>query len=285
MMKSTEAAAPGYVIRPDVGWFDVDLREVLRYRDLVWLLVRRDFVSIYKQTILGPLWFILKPLLTTLTFVVIFGRVAKLSTDGLPQLLFYFSGTIMWFYFSDSFLKISTFFTTNAKLFQKVYFPRLIIPLSILLSSFFGWLLQFATFLGFVAFYKWKGFPVETGSVALLTPVLLLLVAALGLGLGIFVSALTTKYRDLSFLLSFGIQLLMYATPVIYPMSSIPEKYQWLVLVNPLAPLIEAFRFGFLGEGTFAWRYLAVSGATTAAVLVFGLMIFGRVEKTFVDTV
>ncbi len=273
------------VIRPDVGVLDVDLPDLIHYRDLIWLLVRRDFVSLYKQTVLGPAWFVLKPLLTTLTFVLVFGKVARLSTDGLPQLLFYFSGVLMWTYFSETFSKVSNVFFANANLFRKVYFPRLIIPLSILLSSLLTWFLQFLTLASFMLFYRWKGVVIATNSLALMTPVLLLMLAAFGLGLGILVTALTTKYRDLSFLLSFGIQLMMYGTPVIYPMSSIPESYRWLFLLNPLTPVFETFRYGFLGAGTFSWSQLAWSAFAIALVLLWALIVFSRVEKTFVDTI
>jgi lipopolysaccharide transport system permease protein len=272
-------------IRPESGWFDVDFKEIPRYRALIWLLVRRDFVSLYKQTLLGPAWFILKPLLTTLTFVLIFGRVAKLSTDGLPHLLFYFSGTFTWLYFSDVFTKVSGSFIANANLFRKVYFPRLIIPISILVSGMATWLLQLLTFGVFIAYYRWTGSDVRPNSVALLTPALLLMLAAAALGLGILVAALTMKYRDLSFLLSFGIQLMMYATPVIYPVSAIPEEYRWLFYLNPLTPIMEAFRYGFLGSGTFSWPQLAASAAAIALILLLGLSFFGRAEKTFVDLV
>lgn len=274
-----------YVIKPGSGLFDIDVRELLHYRGLIWLLVRRDFVSIYKQTILGPTWFLLKPLLTTLTFVIIFGRVAKLSTDGLPHVLFYYSGTVMWFYFSDSFSKISSTFTTNAKIFRKVYFPRLVMPLATLSSNLLAWSLQFSAFIAFIVFYRLRGIDVHTNLVAALTPVLILLLAACGLGLGTIVAAFTTKYRDLSFLLSYGIQLLMYATPVIYPVSTIPDKYRWVFFLNPLTSIIETFRYGFLGEGSFAWSQLAMSAGIIAVLFLLGLSLFGRVEKTFVDLV
>ncbi len=283
------AGAPGtlreLVIKADSGWFDIDLEEVLRYRGLIWLLVRRDFVSVYKQTILGPSWFILKPLVTTLTFVFIFGQVAQLSTDGLPQFLFYFSGTFMWASFSDAFLKISSFLTVSAKILRKVYFPRLIIPLSILISNLLVWCLQFVFFLGFVAFYRLRGVEIEMNAMAFMAPLLLLMLAGLGLGLGLFVAALTVKYRDLSFLLSFGIQLMMYATPVIYPLSTVPERFRWLLLLNPLTPIMEAFRYGFLGQGSFTWGQLGTSAVLIVLVLLWALSIFSRAEKTFVDLI
>ncbi len=278
-------ALPEYVISPGSGWLEIDLGELLHYRGLIWLLVRRDFVAIYKQTILGPAWFVLKPLLTTLTFVVVFGKIAQLSTDGLPQFLFYFSGTFMWQYFSDTFLKTSNFFVASAKILRKVYFPRLIIPLSILISNVLVWLLQFAMFIGFLSFFRLRGVDVGTNRIAWLTPVLLLLLAAFGMGLGTLASALTVKYRDLSFLLTFGIQLMMYATPVIYPLSTVPQEYRWLLLLNPLTPVLEAFRYGFLGQGSFTSIQLGVSALAIAVTLLIGLAAFSRAERTFVDLV
>ncbi len=274
-----------HVIRPGTRLLDVDLPDLIHYRDLIWLLVRRDLVSLYKQTILGPAWFVLKPLLTTLAFVLVFGRIARLSTDGLPQFLFYFSGVLMWTYFSDTFSKVSNVFIANANLFRKVYFPRLILPLSILLSSLLTWLLQFFTLLGFMFWYHYHGVSISTNTMVLVTPLLVLMLAAFALGLGIFVSALTVKYRDLSFLLSFGIQLMMYGTPVIYPLSTLPEAYRWLLLLNPLTSVIETFRYAFLGAGTFSWSNLAWSAGVISLFLVWALIIFGRVEKTFVDTI
>ena len=214
------------IIQSQRSWFDLRLGELWRYRDLIMLFVWRDFVSVYKQTILGPLWYLIQPLLTTLTFTVIFGSIAKLPTDGLPQFLFYMSGTVIWTYFSDCLTKTSNTFVQNAHLFGKVYFPRQAVPVSILISNLVTFGIQFAFFLLFMAFFAMRGAAVRPNLWILFTPVLVLMMAGLGLGFGIIISSLTTKYRDLRFLVQFGVQLLMYATPVIYPVSSIPPQFQ-----------------------------------------------------------
>ena len=273
------------VIRPKRHWFDLRPRELWHARDLVMLFVWRDFVSVYKQTILGPLWYLIQPLLTTITFTVIFGRVAKLSTDGLPQFLFYMSGTVLWTYFADCLNKTSNTFIQNAQLFGKVYFPRLAVPISILISNLITFAIQFGFFLAFLAFFALRGAAVHPNAWLLLTPVLLLMMAGLGLGFGIIISSLTTKYRDLRFLVTFGVQLLMYATPVIYPVSSIPERYRIFILANPVAPIVEAFRYAFLGAGSVKALHLAYSFGFMVTVLAIGILIFNRVEQTFMDTV
>jgi lipopolysaccharide transport system permease protein len=273
------------IISPEVGWFDIDFKELWRYRDLILLFVRRDFVSVYKQTILGPLWFILQPLFTTLTFTVIFGHIAKISTDGLPKILFYLSGIVTWRYFADCLNKTSSTFVENAGIFGKVYFPRLAVPLSIIISNLFSYGLQLVLFLCFGAYFMLKGVDVHPNTTILLVPILLLLMAGLGLGLGIIISSLTTKYRDLRFLISFGVQLLMYATPVIYPLSIVPDRYKIFVLANPMTPIIETFRYAFLGQGLFNWTHLGLSFFSTVFIIAIGLMMFSRVEKTFMDTV
>lgn len=273
------------VIRPQSPWWDLRLGELWRYRDLVMLFVWRDFVAIYKQTILGPLWHIIQPLLTTITFTVIFGRIASLPTDGLPQFLFYMAGTVIWGYFSGCLTKTSTTFVGNAQLFGKVYFPRLVVPVSVLISNLIAFGIQFVFFLGFVLYFWLRGAPIHANAWVLATPLLLGIMAALGLGLGIIVSALTTRYRDLSHLVTFGVQLLMYATPVIYPLSKIPDRYQALILTNPMTPVIETFRYAFLGAGTVNAGYLLYSIAATVVVVVIGLLLFARVERTFMDTV
>src|SRR6266542_4322104 len=238
------------VIEAQRGLFDLRLRELWQYRDLVMLFVRRDFVSIYKQTILGPLWYLIQPLLTTITFTVIFGNIASLPTDGLPQFLFYMSGTVVWSYFSACLTKTSETFVQNANLFGKVYFPRLAVPVSILFSNLITFLIQFAMFLIFVLYFILRGTSIQPNWLWIaLSPVLILMMAGLGLGFGIIISSLTTKYRDLRFLVQFGVQLLMYATPVIYPVSSIPERFQWIILANPMTPILEAFRYAYLGAG------------------------------------
>lgn len=274
------------IIKPRTSLLDLRLGDVWRYRDLVMMFVRRDFVSTYKQTILGPIWFFIQPLLTTLTFIIIFGQVAKLSTDGLPQPLFYLAGVTVWSYFSQTLTAISTVFITNAAIFGKVYFPRLTMPVSIVISNIVRFLIQFGLFLAVWVFYLLRGGNnIQPNWLIVLTPVLLITMGLLSLGLGMIFSALTTKYRDLSMLLTFGIQLLMYATPVIYPLSSIPDKYKWLILANPMSAIVETFRYAFLGSGSFNWVYLAYSAGFTATILFIGTVIFNKVEKSFTDTV
>lgn len=273
------------VIRPQRTWFDVRLGELWQYRDLIGLFVRRDFVSVYKQTILGPLWYLIQPLLTTLTFTIIFGQIASLPTDGQPQFLFYLSGTVIWSYFATCLKKTSNTFINNANLFGKVYFPRLAVPVSILLSSLVSFGIQLALFIGFLLLYAARGAAVHPNSWLLALPLLLFLLAGLSLGFGIIISALTTRYRDLQQLVTFGIQLLMYATPVIYPVSSIPENLRWIILANPLTPIIEAFRYAFLGAGTVSPIQLIYSSIFMMVILFLGLLIFNRVEATFMDTV
>ncbi|MEO8614354.1 MAG: ABC transporter permease, partial [Luteolibacter sp.] len=257
-------------IKPHNKWWDLHLADVWQYRDLLWLFVRRDFVSVYKQTVLGPLWFFIQPLFTTLVFTVIFSGVAKIPTDGYPAMLFYLAGTTPWNYFSTCLTKTSNTFVQNASIFGKVYFPRLVVPLSIVVSTIIQFGIQFLLFLGFLAYYLAIGSPIAPhwGLVLVLTPALILLMAAMGLGAGIIVSSLTTKYRDFTFLIAFGIQLMMYATPVIYPLSSIPTKWRWLVELNPMSAPVEAFRAIFLG-GPIPWSSLGISSAMTAVMLLF----------------
>jgi lipopolysaccharide transport system permease protein len=273
------------VIRPQRSWFDLRLAELWRYRDLIALFVRRDFVSVYKQTILGPLWYIIQPILTTVIFTVIFGRIARLSTDGLPQFLFYMSGTVVWSYFAESLTKTSNTFITNAQLFGKVYFPRLAVPISILISNLIAFSIQFLLFLGFVAYYWLNGANIQPNLWVLFTPVLLIMMAGLGLGFGIIVSSLTTRYRDLRFLVTFGVQLWMYVTPVIYPVSAIPDRFRPLIQANPLTPIVETFRYAYLGGGTLNPANLMYSAAFMLVVLILGVLLFNRIEATFMDTV
>lgn len=269
--------------------FDLRLDELWAYRDLLWLLVRRDFVSFYKQTILGPLWFFIQPLFTTLIFTFIFGNLAGISTDGLPKPLFYMAGITAWNYFSDCLNKTSSVFRDNAGIFGKVYFPRLVVPLSLVVSSLVRFGIQLLLFMAAMAYYYFfvgSSFQV-TWAIALF-PALVILMALLGLGAGMIISALTTKYRDLSFLVSFGLQLLMYATTVIYPLSIAIAKYpaySWLIEYNPMTVVIETFRYGFLGEGSFSWGNFGYASAMTILILMVGIVIFNKVERTFVDTV
>ena len=273
------------IIRPKSDWFDLHLQDLWRYRDLVALFVRRDFVATYKQTILGPLWFIIQPVLTTFTFALVFGIVAKLPTDGLPKILFYLSGVTAWNYFAECLTLTSNTFVGNANLFGKVYFPRLAVPLSIVISNLIKFGIQFALFLLFMLFFVLKGSEVRPTAAIYLLPVLLLIMAALGLGGGIIVSALTTRYRDLRFLVQFGVQLLMYSTPIIFPLSKLPDKYRWMMLSNPMTPVIETFRYAILGSGTFSLRHLGMSAAAAILILSIGILLFNHVEKTFMDTV
>ena len=283
--RSSPPARWDLVLRPRSRWLDLRLGDLWRYRDLVWLLVRRDFVSQYKQTLLGPLWIVLQPLLTTVVFVVIFGNIAGLGTDGLPKDLFYFSGQVVWGYYSAVLIAASNTFVGNANIFGKVYFPRLAVPLSTTLSTLIKFALQFGFFLAFFLFYWWRGGNVHFTSAAALLPVLVLIMAAQALGLGILFSAVTTKYRDLRLLLDFGVRLMMYATPAIFPLSSVSEEWRWVFLANPMTPVIETFRQGFLGAGTLVWGGLAYSAAFSFVALVVGTLLFHRVEKNFMDTV
>jgi lipopolysaccharide transport system permease protein len=274
------------IIEPQRSWLDLRLGDVWRYKDLILLFVQRDFVSVYKQTILGPLWYLIQPLLTTIIFTFIFGNIASLPTDGLPKFLFYMSGTVVWSYFADCLNKTSQTFVNNANLFGKVYFPRLAVPLSILISNMITFAIQFGMFLIFELYFIWEGADIHPNWLwILLSPVLILMMAGLGLGFGIIITSLTTKYRDLRFLVTFGVQLLMYAAPVIYPVSSIPAKFQWIILANPMTSIIEAFRHAFLGVGTVHIGQLFYSFIFMIVVMLTGIMIFNRVEQTFMDTV
>jgi lipopolysaccharide transport system permease protein len=264
---------------------DLKLKDAWEYRDLLWLMVRRDFVAFYKQTILGPLWFFLQPLFVTLIYTLVFGKIAGISTDGLPGPLFYMAGVTLWNYFSDCITKTSTVFRDNAGIFGKVYFPRLITPLSIIISNLLRFSVQLLLFFGFMAWFAFTGTAIHLNACALLFPVLIILIAAIGLGSGMIISGLTTKYRDLAFLLMFGMQLLMYATTVIYPLSSAPTKYKWLIVANPMTAIIETFRYGFLGRGSFSWNMLGYSTIFALVVLIAGTVIFTKVERNFVDTV
>lgn len=285
MTRNIDEAQWTIVIQPRRGWFDINFADIWRYRDLIMLFVRRDFVANYKQTILGPLWFLLQPLLTTLVFTVIFGKIAKISTDGLPQILFYLGGIVAWNYFSSCLTKTADTFVANAGIFGKVYFPRLAIPVSVVITNLITFCIQFGLFLLVMLYYFFAGSVIQPNLWILLTPLLLLQMAALGLGVGILVSSMTTKYRDLNFLVSFGVQLWMYATPVVYPMSQIPGKWQWVYLFNPMATVIETFRFAYLGAGTINLVRLLASAGITIAILVSGIILFSRVEKDFMDTV
>jgi lipopolysaccharide transport system permease protein len=276
------------VIKPSSKWYHLPFQEIWRYRDLLLLFVRRDFVSLYAQTILGPIWFFIQPIITSLTFTVIFQFIAEMSTDGVPGILFYLCGTTLWTYFSDTLTKTSDTFITNANIFGKVYFPRIVVPLSVVVSNLIKLGIQFLMFIAVWLFFLWKGDSVHPTSAIFLVPFLVIMMGLLGLGFGIIISSMTTKYRDLKFLVVFGIQLMMYASPIVYPLSSIPEKYLWvkkIILANPVTSIIETFKYAFLGVGEFNWFYLAYSFVFTIVLLLLGFFIFHKVEKSFTDTV
>ncbi|HOK98834.1 MAG TPA: ABC transporter permease [Bacteroidales bacterium] len=273
------------VIRPRRSIFDIDLKAIWEYRDLLTMFVRRDIVVVYKQTILGPIWFFVQPILTTLIYILVFGRIAKISTDGVPMILFYLSGVIMWNYFSECFNITAKTFTENANIFGKVYFPRLIMPLSKVISGLIKFGIQFALFLLVYFYFLFNTNSIHPNFNLLLVPYLVALMAILGLGFGIIFTSLTTKYRDLNFLIAFGVQLLMYATPVIYPVSAIPEKYKLYIMANPMTPIIEAFKNAFLGAGHISLWGLVYATLFTLVVFLLGILIFNKTEQNFIDTV
>ena len=274
------------VISHRVGWLQLNLREVWRYRDLLMLLIKRDFITQYKQTILGPLWYLIQPVLTTVMFLLLFNRVARIPTDGVHPTVFYMAGLTFWTYFSVTLTTISTTFVTNASIFGKVYFPRLVMPLAVIVSNLVRFLIQFALLLAFMVWHHFHGFPMELRWTWLLIPLLLLAGGGLSLGLGILVASLTTKYRDLSVLMTFAVQLLLYATPIAYPYSYLAGKSLGDILVwNPLTPVVECFRYCLLGVGTFSAEGLLYSLLVSGLILFLGLVVFNRVEKSFMDTV
>jgi len=275
------------VIGPKRGWFDLRLKDIWLYRDLVFHFVRRDFVAFYKQTILGPLWYIIQPLLTTLVFTVIFGKVARIPTDNIPPFIFYLSGTVAWGYFSNCLKETSDTFITNSKIFGKVYFPRLTVPLSVVIINMVKFGIQFLLFLGFLVYFIAGSAPVKPkpNLYILLLPVLLLQMAILSLGAGILISSMTTKYRDIKFLVGFGLQLWMYATPVVYPVSVVPERFRFFYMLNPIASIVETFRHAFLGTGMVNGVEILISWGVTMLLLFSGIILFNRVDKTFMDTV
>jgi len=273
------------VVKPLNKWYDLRLKEILRYKDLLLLFVRRDFVSVYKQTILGPIWFFIQPIITSITFTVIFGNLARISTDGIPPILFYISGITLWNYFSDTLTKTSDTFTANANIFGKVYFPRMIVPLSVVLSNLIKFSVQLLLFLSVWVYFLITKDDIHPNIYLLLVPFLILLMGFLGLAFGIIISSMTTKYRDLKFLVGFGVQLLMYATPIVYPLSIVPEKYKWIILANPVTSIVETFKFAFLGIGDFNIWHLGYSLMFTIILFFIGLVVFHKVEKSFTDTV
>jgi lipopolysaccharide transport system permease protein len=273
------------VVKGEASAFRLDLKELWKYRDLIYMFVKRDFIAIYKQTILGPAWHFVQPILSTITFTFIFGRIAGLSTDGIPAPVFYMSGIILWGYFSECFKKTSGTFIANAHIFGKVYFPRMVMPISVVISALISLSVQMILLLGVWMYYYFQpGSPLNASVYIFLFPLLILIMAIMGLGFGIVVSSLTTKYRDFTHLVGFGIQLLMYLSPVIYPLSTVSGDFRYILLANPMTPIIETFRFAFLGSGEFSWFYLLYSGIFSITIFVFGIFLFNRVEKTFTDT-
>mgnify|MGYP001057876464 FL=1 len=276
------------IIEPKGKLLSLNLKELWRYKDLLEMYIERDIVTFYKQTILGPFWFFIQPIFTTIVFMFVFGGLAGIPTDGIPQALFYLSGITLWNYFSESLTKTSDTFLTNQAIFGKVYFPRLIAPLSITITGLIKMFIQFGLFAGLYIYFVIKGVPVRPNLYALLFPVLILILAGLSLGFGIIISSLTTKYRDLKFLITFAVQLWMYATPVIYPLSVMEgsyKKYMWLIQANPVTSVMETFKFGFLGQGTFTWLSLGYSALFSALILLIGIIIFNRVERSFMDVI
>jgi lipopolysaccharide transport system permease protein len=274
------------IIKPKRSLFDIHLKELYRYRDLLFMFVKKDIVTVYKQTILGPVWYILQPILQMITFIIIFTKVTHLSTDGVPPSLFYLAGIVIWNYFSECLNQTANTFSENADMFGKVYFPRLITPMSKVISGLIKFSIQFALFLAIYFYFVITSDKLSLpGWNILFLPLLLIFMAGLGLGFGLIFSALTTKYKDLKFLLHFGIQLVMYATPVIYPLSSIPEKYKIYFFMNPLTHVIEAFKHIFLGVGEINIMGIAYTSVFVSLLLLFGVLIFNKTEKSFMDTV
>ena len=273
------------VIESRTSLFDLRLKEVWHYRDLLFLFVRRDFVTVYKQTILGPLWFFIQPILTTITFTIIFGSVAQLSTDGAPKIVFYMAGITLWNYFSTCLTSVAGVFNANAGIFGKVYFPRLIMPLTIVISNLMKFGVQFAMFLIFVLYYYFYKDQLQPNNWILLTPVIICLMAVIAMGIGLILSSLTTKYKDLNQLIAFGVQLFMYATPVIYPSSSIPSDYKWIINLNPLVGLFDYMRYAYLGIGQFSAFSLVYPSVFGLGILAVGIVVFNKTQRTFMDTV
>jgi len=276
------------VLEPKTSWYSLGLSQILRFKDLLFLFVRRDFVSVYKQTILGPIWFFVQPVITAITYAVIFGMLADISTDGVNPILFYMCGITLWNYFSDTLSKTADTFTANASVFGKVYFPRMIVPLSVVLSNLVKLGIQLLLFIGVWIYFLATDNTLHPNITILLVPFLILLMGFLGLGFGIIITSMTTKYRDLKFLITFGVQLLMYASPIVFPLSLVSEKYpqyKIFLLANPITSIIEAFKYAFLGVGEFNWFYLGYSLSFTVVLLFIGLIVFNKVEKSFMDTV
>lgn len=278
------------VIQPKTKWFDLKLKQVLEYRDLIFLFVKRNFVSKYKQTVLGPIWAVIQPLLTTVVFTLVFGNIAGLAPGGIPSFIFYLSGTILWTYFSSCLTQTANTFVANSHIMGKVYFPRLVMPISTVFSEMIGLAIQYVFLIIFLVYYTVTGQGVHPNLWILMTPLMILQLAVLSLGFGIIVSALTTKYRDLAMLVAFGTQLWMYASPIAYDMFSMGAfapggKWHALYMCNPITSIVNLFRYGYLGIGTMEWNYYFIGCATTIVIFLIGVVLFNRIEKTFMDTV
>ena len=273
-------------IRPHERLWHIDLGEIWRYRDLIELFVRRNIVVQYKQTILGPLWYLIQPILTVIMNMVVFGNIAKMSTDGMPQALFYMAGNICWFYFSNCLNQSSNTFTANQNMFGKVYFPRLVVPIAVVISNLLRFVIQVGLFVVLYLYFFMAGSPIAPNWAILLTPLLVVMLAGLGLGFGILISSLTTKYRDFSILFTFIVQLWMYATPIVYPISMVEEgTLRTLIMANPMTSIIEAFKYATLGQGYFSWFALGYSFLFMSVLLLFSVAIFNKVQRNFMDTV
>lgn len=278
------------IIKPQSGWFDLHLGELVRYKDLILLFVKRNFISLYKQTILGPAWAVIQPLLTTVVFSLVFGSIAGLAADGVPSFIFYLTANVIWAYFSSCLTTTSDTFIANSGILGKVYFPRLVMPISTVLSKLIDFAIQFVFMVIFVLYFWLTNCGVHPNWYVLMTPILLMQLAMLSLGVGVIISAATTKYRDLRMLVTFGVQLWMYGTPVAYDMFSITGfapggKYYGIIMSNPVTPIVNLFRYAYLGIGEIDWFYYGISWISTIAVLFLGIVLFSRVEKTFMDTV
>ena len=287
MIKTKNNSYWDSTITSENKWFDLHFKEILKYRDLLWLFVKRDFTTFYKQTVLGPLWFFIQPLISTILFSIIFNKIAKIPTNETPPYLFYMSGIIAWNYFADCLNTTSSTFTNNARMFGKVYFPRIIIPISKVFSGLSKFILQLLLFFIIFLYFLFIGNDQISISfkVLIFMPFLILQIACFGLGLGLIISSLTAKYRDLNYLIGFFTQLLMYASPIIYPLSIVPEKFKYIILANPITPIIELFRIALLGKGDFNLNMIAFSVISTITIFLIGLLVFNKVEKTFIDTV
>ena len=288
MNKSTikeQAESWDGVIKPVHGWFNINFKEIVQYWDLILLFVRRDFVVFYKQTVLGPLWYIIQPLFNTLVFTLIFGKVAKIPTDGIPPFLFYLSGTVIWSYFALCLNQTGKTFVANAQIFGKVYFPRITVPISIAITAVFQFLIQFMIFLGFFFYFWQSGTDIKPNIYVLTLPLIMLHMAVLSVGMGLIISAATAKYRDLTFAMTFLVQLWMYLTPIVYPLSEVPDRFKIFILINPMTAVVESFRGAFLGITALTLQDLLLSIILTILFFVIGILFFSKVEKTFMDTV